>query len=172
MSPRPIEEQILDHYQSLMRHVADTHAHEFLTVDVTMSQAKVLYIASLRPGIGMTALASELGVGLSAVSGLVDRLVVNGYLERREDASDRRQQLVTLTVSGTRALDRLRELRAELVRRLLVGLDTHELVSLRDGVAALDREAQAIGEAPVIGEAQASPDSQADPIAQPERTTT
>ncbi len=166
MSPHPIEEQILDHYRSLMRHVADCHAHEFLAVDVTMSQAKVLYITSLRPGIGMTALAGELGVGLSAVSGLVDRLVANGYLERREDASDRRQQLVSLTVSGAQALDHLRELRAELVRRLLVGLDSHELVSLRDGVAALDREAQA------IGDDQASPDSRADTIAPPERTTT
>ncbi len=158
MIQRPIEEEILDHYQSLMRNVADSHAHEFLAVDVTMSQAKVLYVASLRPGIGMTALAHELGVGLSAVSGLVERLVASGYLERHEDADDRRQQLVTLTASGTRALDRLRELRAELVRRLLIGLDAHELVSLRDGVAALDREAQAI--------------TQPDAVAHPERTTT
>jgi DNA-binding MarR family transcriptional regulator len=142
-----IEDEILDHYASLMRHVADWHASEFLAVDMTMSQAKVLYVAAVRPGIGMSALAAELGVGLSAVSGLVDRLVAVGYLERREEPSDRRQQLVSLTAAGADALDRLRELRAELMRRLMAGLDAAELSALRDGLAALDREARHLGSA-------------------------
>lgn len=142
MSHPPVEDEILDHYASLMRHVADRHAAEFLAVDVTMSQAKVLYVASVRPGIGMSALAAELGVGLSAVSGLVERLVASGYLERREEPSDRRQQLVALTAAGANAIDRLRELRAGLMRQLMAGLDPSELASLRDALAALDREAQ------------------------------
>jgi DNA-binding MarR family transcriptional regulator len=147
LSTRPIEDEILDHYASLMRHVADWHTSEFLGVDVTMSQAKVMYVASVRPGIGMSALAAELGVSLSAVSGLVDRLVAIGYLERREEPSDRRQQLVALTAAGAAALDVLRELRAELMRRLMAGLDAAELASLRDGLAALDREARHLGSA-------------------------
>ena len=59
-----------------------------------MSQAKCLYVVSLRPGIGMSALAEQLDVGLSSASGLVDRLVEHGYLERHEDPADRRQQQV------------------------------------------------------------------------------
>jgi DNA-binding MarR family transcriptional regulator len=147
LNQRAIEDEILEHYGSLMRHVADWHASEFLGVDMTMSQAKVLYVASVRPGIGMSALAAELGVGLSAVSGLVDRLVAVGYLERREEPSDRRQQLVALTATGADALDRLRELRAELMRRLMAGLDAAELAALRDALAALDREARHLGPA-------------------------
>lgn len=142
MTDPSIEDQILDHFQSLMRCVAGTHAPEFLGVDLTMSQAKLLYVVSLRPRIGMSELAAELGVGLSAVSGLVERLVANGHLERREDPDDRRHQRVTLTPDGATALDRMRELRAELMRRLLAGLEPAELVALRDGIAALDREAQ------------------------------
>jgi DNA-binding MarR family transcriptional regulator len=92
--------------------------------------------------MSMSALAGELEVGLSAVSGLVDRLVAVGYLGRREDASDRRQQLVDVTPSGAAALDRLRELRLELMRRLLAGLQPDELEALRDGLRALDREAE------------------------------
>jgi DNA-binding MarR family transcriptional regulator len=145
-TPR-IEDEILGHYASLMRHVADWHTSEFLGVDVTMSQAKVMYVASVRPGIGMSALAAELGVSLSAVSGLVDRLVALGYLERHEEPSDRRQQLVALTGAGAAALDVLRELRAELMRRLMAGLDEAELASLRDGLAALDRAARHLGSA-------------------------
>ena len=146
MTPTPsVEDDILDRYESLMKHVSDSHAPEFLGVDITMPQAKVLYLDSLRPGISMSALAAELDVGLSATSGLVERLVASSYLERREDASDRRQQLVTVTTSGAAALDRLRELRSELMRRLLAGLQPDELEALRTSLTALDREARSLG---------------------------
>jgi len=128
-----------------MRHVAESHAPEFLGVDVTMSQAKLLYLVSLHPGMSMGAIATELGVGPSAVSGLVDRLVALGLLDRREDPVDRRQQLVTITANGTATLERMRELRAELMSRLLSGLDRAELEALRTSFIALDREVQRLG---------------------------
>lgn len=142
MNRQLLEDEILDLFQSLMRRVADSHAPEFLGIDLTMSQAKVLYIVSLRPGISMSVLARRLKVGLSAASGLVERLVSSGYLERREDPSDRRQQLVTVTAAGAGALDHMRELRVGMMRRLLAGLDGAELDALRDSVSALDREAR------------------------------
>ena len=89
----------------------------------------------------MSALATELGVGPSATSGLVDRLVASGYLERREDPADRRQQLVSITPAGSTNLERLRELRLELMRRLLAGLTPPELDALDTALSALDREA-------------------------------
>ena len=108
-----------------MRHVAGWHAPDFLGLEVTMSQAKCLYVVSLRPGIGMSALAEQLNVGLSSASGLVDRLVEHGYLERHEDPADRRQQQVLLTPAGAAVVERIRELNAELLRALLAGLDGH-----------------------------------------------
>lgn len=173
MTPRPIEDEILDHYQSLMRHVGDAHAREFLEVDLTMSQAKLLYIVSLNPGVNMSVLAAELEVGLSAVSGLVDRLVALGYVDRHQDPDDRRQQLITLTAEGSFALDRLRELRAELMRRLLAGLATSELAALRDGLAALDREASHLCTAgPAAADPATTDPATTDPAikAHPERT--
>jgi DNA-binding MarR family transcriptional regulator len=125
-----------------MRHVAELHAPQFLGVDVTMSQAKLLYLVSLHPGTSMGAIANELGVGPSAVSGLVDRLVSMGQLDRREDPDDRRQQLVTITTDGSASLERMRELRSEVMRRLLTGLDPAELEALRTSLIALDREVQ------------------------------
>jgi DNA-binding MarR family transcriptional regulator len=152
-------EAILEHFGSLMRRLSGWHASEFLGVDVTMSQAKCLYVAALRPGIRMSALAEQLQVGLSAVSGLVDRLVDHGYLERHEDPSDRRQQQVSLTAAGSAVLERIRELNAELLRSLLRGLTTAELDALREGIAAIDREAQTI-----------HPDSLQPPASSHERT--
>lgn len=142
MPPVPPVEELLDRFETLMQHVADLHAPEFLGVDLTMPQAKVLYVVSVRPAIPMSALAAELRIGLSAISGLVDRLVAAGYVERREDPADRRQQLVSATPAGRAALDRMRELRGELMRRLLAGLDDAELAAMRTTIDALDREIQ------------------------------
>lgn len=140
------EERILQHYQALLRHVGDAHAPRFMDVDVTMAQAKVLYVVNVNPGMTMSALADELSVGPSAVSGLVDRLVTMGCLDR-VPGTDRRQQLVTVTEAGTTALDHLRELRVELVHRLVRGLDPAELQALETALIALDREAQHLDEA-------------------------
>jgi DNA-binding MarR family transcriptional regulator len=140
----PQTSDILEHFDSLMRHAAGWRMPDFLGVDVTMSQAKCLYLAAVHPGIGMTALAEHLHVGSSAVSGLVDRLVEHGYLERYEDPLDRRQQLVSLTPAGTQVLDRIREFNTELLLDLIEGMDTTEREALRQGLIALDREAQRI----------------------------
>ena len=145
-----------------MRHVAESHAPEFLGVDITMSQAKALYLLSVRPGATMSSIAAELGVGASAVSGLVDRLVAQGYVERKEDPGDRRQQLVTITTAGTATLDRMREMRAKVTLRLLKGLDDGELAAFRTSLIALDREVQRLDEL----------DSAAAPDSKPERTAT
>jgi DNA-binding MarR family transcriptional regulator len=157
---RSLEEELLERFNSLMRHVAESHAPEFLGVDLTMSQAKLLYLVSLRPGVSMGAIATELGIGPSGVSGLVDRLVATGYLERNEASVDRRQQLVTITAAGTAALERMRELRGEVMRRLLAGLDPAELEAFRTSLIALDREVQRL-DTPHLST----------PEAQPERTT-
>lgn len=144
MPPSDAADAILGHFGSLMRHVAGWHAPDFLGVDVTMSQAKCLYVVSVRPGIGMSAMAEQLRVGLSSVSGLVDRLVEHGYLERHEDPRDRRQQQVSLTAAGASVVEHIRELNAELLRSLLAGLSSAELESLREGMAAIARQARAI----------------------------
>jgi len=144
---RAVEEQVLDRFRSLLQHAAGTHAPDFLGVDLTMPQAKLLYLVSLRPGLAMSVIAAELGVGPPAVSGLVDRLVALGHLMRREDPSDRRQQLVYLTEAGATALDRLRELNVSALRRLLAGLAPDELAALLTSLTALDREVGRLGPA-------------------------
>lgn len=137
-----LTEGVLEHFGSLMHHVSGWHAPDFVGVDVTMSQAKCLYVVSVHPGIGMSALARQLEVSLSAVSGLVDRLVDNGYLERHEDPSDRRQQLVTLTPQGRAVVEHIRELNTKHLHALLRGLSDAELEALHIAIAALDRVAR------------------------------
>jgi DNA-binding MarR family transcriptional regulator len=106
-----------------------------------MPQAKLLYLLGAAGDLHMSEVVARLGVSLSTVSGLVDRVVDQGLAYRREDPADRRHVVVGLTAAGTAFIDRFRELSADQMRRLLASLDDDELATVRDALAALARAA-------------------------------
>jgi DNA-binding MarR family transcriptional regulator len=124
-----------------MHRMADSHAPEFLEIAVTMPQAKLLYLLGAAGELHMSELVTRLGVSLSTISGLVDRVVEAGLAGRREDTSDRRQVVVGLTPAGLAFIDRFRELNARQMRELLAHLDDAELASVFDALTALTRGA-------------------------------
>ncbi|MER3418516.1 MAG: hypothetical protein C4343_05345 [Chloroflexota bacterium] len=133
---------IIAGYERLMQRLAERHAPDFLDIAVTMPQAKVLYVVGAAGRLHMSELAARLGVSLSTVSGLVDRLVDQGLLDRRDDPADRRQVLVSLTSTGTAFIDRFRELNARQLRELLDVLNEEELADVERALAHLDRAAE------------------------------
>ncbi len=132
---------ILDRFRSFMRQAALWQEPSILGVDVTMAQAKCLFVAAVHPRISISSLAAQLHVGPPAASGLVDRLVEHGYLARQEDPHDRRQQLVSVTAAGADVFDRLRQFSSDRLGELLQGLSLAELDALLVGLTALEREA-------------------------------
>jgi DNA-binding MarR family transcriptional regulator len=120
-------EGIVAAYETLMHRVASAHAPEFLAVVVTMSQAKVLYLVQAEPGLRMSELSARLGVSLSTVSGVVDRLVDQSFLDRHDDPADRRQVVLRITEAGASQLELFRELSAGQVRDLLARIDEADL---------------------------------------------
>ena len=124
-----------------MHSLAELHAPEFLEIAVTMPQAKLLYLLGASGDMHMSDLVARLGVSLSTVSGLVDRIVDQGLATRRDDPADRRQVVVALTEQGTAFLDRFRDLNAVQMRTLLGLVDDDELASVRRALAALARAA-------------------------------
>lgn len=64
------------------------------------SQTWVLQEVSQSPGIGVGELAERLGIHQSTCSGLVEKLVVRGYLERRRSAHDQRRVGLSLSAAG------------------------------------------------------------------------
>jgi len=74
-----------------------------------LSDALALPVVVLgrRPeGVRQNQLADELGVEGPSLVRLLDRLVGDGLVERREDPADRRAKLVTLTAEGRRHSER------------------------------------------------------------------
>jgi len=130
-------DEVIAGYEALMQRLADSHAPEFLEIDITMPQAKLLYLLGASGDLHMSELVVRLGVSLSTVSGLVDRIVDHGLATRREDTIDRRQVVVGLTPAGATFIGRFRELNARQMRELLSVLDDADIVHTRHALAAL-----------------------------------
>ena len=73
-------------------------------LDLTMSQLKTIMLLVETGGLSGRDLAERLGIGPSAVTALVDRLVQRGYARREEDRADRRVSWARPTEQGDRAV--------------------------------------------------------------------
>ena len=130
-------ERILTTFETMMHDVSSAHAPEFLEVGVTMSQAKVLYLVQAAPGLRMSDLSARLGVSLSTVSGVVDRLVDHGLLNRWDDPADRRHVVLRITDAGATQLQLFRELNEGQIRALLSRIDAADLAVIGQAVDVL-----------------------------------
>jgi DNA-binding MarR family transcriptional regulator len=113
---------------------------EWIQLQLTISQVKALFTIATHGPLAIGSVARRLGVSLPTASTLVESLVGQGYVSRREDASDRRRVLTALTPEGERLVDRLRQGSRQALRERLVGLGEEELRSLVVGLRAVGRE--------------------------------
>ena len=73
--------------------------------ELTMSQARTLLLLG-HGHTRMTDISTYLGHGMSSASGMIDRLVKKGLVERAEDDTDRRVVVCGLTLLGREAVER------------------------------------------------------------------
>jgi DNA-binding MarR family transcriptional regulator len=111
-------------------------------MDVTMAQVKAMLTISMKSTASIGDVAQIAGVGLSAASTTVDRLVHMGWVDRFEDPQDRRRTLVRLTDEGSRIVETVWRLRRDLLRTWVNRLDAEDLTALARGVNALKRAAE------------------------------
>jgi DNA-binding MarR family transcriptional regulator len=78
------------------------------------------------------ALAPQLGVGVSAVTGIVDRLEHAGYVRREPDPTDRRRVLVVADASRTPDLTGIFADLSKEMATLLTKYDDRELAAIAD----------------------------------------
>lgn len=131
--------RIVDAFERLADLATEVHTDELLTVDITMQQAKALHVIAADPGIGVSALAARLRIGLSTASGSLDRLVEMGLIDRRHDDQDRRHVVLTLTDEGRVVMDRFRDVGVGFLREHLTQLHPAELAGLQTGLEGLLR---------------------------------
>jgi len=86
------------------------HENNYLTKGViTPPQVWVLRQLTRQPECSMRELADFMKMGLSSVTGMVDRLVRQGLANRRRTDQDRRVVFVDITVKGRKVLKEILE---------------------------------------------------------------
>lgn len=125
-------EHALQTFEAFEQRLMTLHAPDFAALDVTMAQAKLLYVVAAARELTMSEVAQRLGVTISTASGAVDHLVAAGLLARGDDPANRRQVIVSVTPAGIDNLEQLRELSQRQLRLLLEHVDD-------EGLAVIER---------------------------------
>ena len=94
---------------------------------LTLSQFKILMLLSRHGNVSGGELAGLLGIGLAALSGMIDRLVQQDLVARTEDQHDRRVRRIGLTRKGTELIGSIFNAGEEKMRALLSRLSAEEL---------------------------------------------
>jgi DNA-binding MarR family transcriptional regulator len=90
-----------------------------------------------RFGDSLGPIVDELGVSRQAVSQLIDALVLRGYVERSENARDRRRLVIELTEKGEAAAETIRAAVDSVNERLAQRVSARDLDGFHRALAAL-----------------------------------
>jgi DNA-binding MarR family transcriptional regulator len=123
--------RVLSCSSSLFRSLHPAQNQAWQSVDLTMPQLKTLMCVAQGEAATSGSVARRLGVGLSTVTGLVDRLAEQGLVVRREDPVDRRITRIAPTERGQELVDELLRYRDERISALLSRLSADELRVVR-----------------------------------------
>lgn len=107
--------------------------------DLNISQSELLFFSALNDcqGISSPELAKNMGLSLSRISRIVDKLVVNGYLDRNTDATDRRAITLCLTDKGKVVRHKIDAVRNECEARLLNTIPPDEIERFRGMISKI-----------------------------------
>lgn len=110
---------------------------------VTLQQLRALMILVTRGPLHLTALAEEMGVHPSNATRACDRLVASGFLDRRDNPSDRRHLLLEPTPAGRELINGVVTRRRRAIKQILGRMSAGQRSQLAE---ALSQFAAAGGE--------------------------
>jgi len=133
---------IMGAQQRLQQLFAYDRSDPLFSSHLTLSQLKILMLLSRHGAVSGGELAGLLGVGLAALSGMVDRLVVQDLVTRTEDVHDRRVRRIALTREGAELIASIVNAGEAKMRALLSRLSADELDRVAEAMLLLVRAAE------------------------------
>jgi len=107
--------------------------------DLTLAQIRIIRLLSDHGDCSMKELARRARITMPTATGLVDRLVRAGIVERVKDSNDRRVVKVRLSKRGTELVRRHRKWRLRNLGRLLERLSDAEREQVGEAIETLSR---------------------------------
>jgi DNA-binding MarR family transcriptional regulator len=141
MNPAPKEDALMESTlllaEKAFRELFPILPKEWLTLDLTTPQLKVVLLLFVNGATRMSVIASALGVSLATATGVVDRLVDREMVVRESDPDDRRVVLCRLSNKGEQTIVGLWHLAREHAKLLLSAVERSKLPMVRDVLQAL-----------------------------------
>ncbi len=145
-------------YFQILQQLNHHNIPEWLELDLTFQQMKVLYILKQTGGLTMSELSNRLGVSMPTITGIISRLVERteksvknkkggknktiekieikeALVERRTSPEDRREVKAFLTEAGQKITEQLDELNRKLMAQALAQLTDGEMEDARAGLS-------------------------------------
>ena len=155
--------QIVELEPQMLRVLGPAQARDWVDVDLTMSQLKMMFVLSCAmgpnsdPGLRVSEVARGLGVTLPTVTAVMDKLVERGLVRRDDDPLDRRQHVCRLTSEGSALLERLMAGRRAFTHALMDHLDDDELAAFLRGMQVLMSAAERLRASVVVASEPPAP---------------
>jgi len=113
-----------------------------LMENLHLSQSELLFFSALNQctGISSPELAKNMGLSPSRISRVIEKLVVDGYLDRNIDKTDRRAITLCLTENGKRIRAEIDKSRQECESRLLNVLPESDVEKFREIIGKMIKE--------------------------------
>ncbi len=102
----------------IFKYVHRADSGDLVDVNLSFSQVITLGLISEKKNPKMTDLASELGVTMGNVTGIIGRLASSGHVIRRQDHSDRRIVRVVLTAKGASVAKKVSDSRKKCLEKI------------------------------------------------------
>jgi len=107
---------------------------EWYALNLTMAQFKLITLLFQRGQCRMGEIADELGLNLATATGVVERMVLRGFVVREKSTEDRRIVFCRLSKKGENLMDSYRELYRERMGGFLKLLDARQLQLVKEVV--------------------------------------
>ena len=144
MNRNDLIQQAIGFQEEINRLIMEYRAKEWMSLDLTIAQLKsIVYIYS-KGKTNFKELAGALNVTPSVVTGIVDRLVLQGMVKRKRIGSsvNRRVQWLIITDKAKALLDNMRQQTTDNMSQILETLSDEDLSALVQGFSALIKAAE------------------------------
>jgi DNA-binding MarR family transcriptional regulator len=141
-----ISEALHTWMQAFMRQSMTRFSRYARDTGISMQQLGVLMYLQRSGNCGISKIGSDLGVTNAAASQMIERLLQQGFLQRKEDPNDRRVRNVVLTEKGRQLADESIQVRLSWLDELAQLLTLDQQAEVIHALDLLTLAAQQLGD--------------------------
>ncbi len=141
-----ITQRLIVDLEVILRLLRPSVHDDWFTVELTMPQLRALFALRRHGDSRMGVVANQLGTSLSTATGVIDRMVERGLVERWQDPADRRSNVCRLTPEGVDLAERLLTLRRREWGERLNSLSDEEAREAQRGLTILLEGLERLGQ--------------------------